>query len=174
VWVTVLVARLIGGVIGGYAGYALLHGSTTDAQVLLPALVTAAVTGVAITVLLPGLSGSTIGSGSAATAAFVGAVAPLLAGLAVARGALAPSASGVGILGGAGPVLVIAANIVGVAITAWMVSTSAVASAGWRIEPSEPLRRWDDRETAEVLDPAPTDRLSGGYWSSMEEQDRAA
>ncbi|MGN6378499.1 MAG: hypothetical protein ACTHNU_06070, partial [Gaiellales bacterium] len=57
VWVTVLVARLAGGLVGGSVSYALVRGGGSALAAILPAAVGAVVTGVAITLILPAMSG---------------------------------------------------------------------------------------------------------------------
>jgi hypothetical protein len=172
--VTVLVARLAGGFTGGYVGFTALNGhATADALLLVPAAITALATGVAITFLLPGMSGRVIGAGNALTAAFVGAVIPLIAGLAITRGAFTPSAQGALLLGGAAPLLALSASVVGIAVTSWMVSSSSAAPSGWRSGSPESPRSWGDvdgvdRAGAQVE----ADQAERGYWGSMESPDR--
>ena len=91
VWVTVLVARLAGGVIGGSVSYALLHGNSALGAVA-PAVVGAAVTGVAITLLLPAISKRTIGGGTALGAALLGAALPVVGTLVLTHGSFGASA----------------------------------------------------------------------------------
>src|ERR671934_2707689 len=96
VWVTVLTARFAGGLLGGYAGVALLRGTVAPASssalaVAVPILFGALVTGGAISILLPPISGRSVALGNAVVASFAGALVPLIAGMAFARSSSALS-----------------------------------------------------------------------------------
>src|SRR5207342_719178 len=92
VWVTVLVARFVGGLFGGLAGYVIVRGSVDAAQLgsgatstsrlivlFVPMLLNAAIMGLAICLLLPRISGRRGGLGNAIMAACAGAMVPLIA-----------------------------------------------------------------------------------------------
>jgi hypothetical protein len=85
VWVTILPARLLGGLFSGIAGYVIVRGyvnserlgpgatSTSRLFVLIvPMLLNAAIMGLAIQILLPRMSSRTVGLGNAIMAAFAG------------------------------------------------------------------------------------------------------
>jgi hypothetical protein len=169
VWVTVLVARLAGGVIGGSVSYALLHGNSALGA-LAPAVVGAAVTGVAITLLLPAISKRTIGGGTALGAALLGEALPVVGTLVLTHGSFSTSAGGTLVYSGAGALVTLASTVLGIAVTSWIVSTASLAPTGWREAPTSPLRELErDERPAEPPSPAQQSPESG-YWAAMEER----
>ncbi|MGH3138269.1 MAG: hypothetical protein ACRDQE_00910 [Gaiellales bacterium] len=145
VWLTVLAARFVGGLLGGMVGYVIVRGSvnaqplgsgTTSTSrlivLIVPMLLNAAIMGLAIKFLLPRMSSRTVGLGNATMAAFAGGMVPLIAGLALASGA---GSHAVDVFFVAGLSFIsIASAILGVAVTAWMVETSSHELERWRGE----------------------------------------
>ena len=143
VWLTALAARFVGGLLGGMAGYVIVRGSvnaerlgsgTTSTSrlivLIVPMLLNAAITGLAIKFLLPRMSSRTVGIGNAIMAAFAGGMVPLIAGLALTSGA---GSHAVDVFFVAGISFIsIASAILGVAVTAWMVETSSDELERWR------------------------------------------
>ena len=170
VWVTVLVARLAGGVIGGSVSYALLHGNS-ELGALAPAVVGAAVTGAAIALLLPAISKRTIGGGTALGAALLGAALPVIGTLVLTHGSLRTSAGGTLVFSGAGALMTLASTVLGIAVTSWVVSAASLAPTGWREAPSSPVREVERDERVGGPSPPPTSEpLETGYWAAMEER----
>ena len=136
----------------------------------------ALITGAAITMLLPGLSGRSVGLGNALLASLSGAAIPLIATLVVARGLTSSgSATSVVLIAGASPFVTLFATIGSIAVTSWMVSTaSARPSAGGRYHvPVNPAtERWSDIEAIDTrgaqLDEQQAER---GYWGGLSDPD---
>jgi hypothetical protein len=183
VWVTVLVARFIGGFAGAYAVFAMVQsvftgglasgGSTSQLTLelmLVPALVGALVTGLAITMLLPGMSARTVGLGNAILAAAAGAMVPVIASLLVAGGLESSlTASSIVVVAGASPIISILATIASVMITAWMVETSSLeAGTRYRGRPVPADPGWSEIEDMDThgaeLDERQAER---GYWGGL-------
>jgi hypothetical protein len=183
VWVTVLTARFIGGFAAAYATFAMVQsvftgglaagGSTSQLTLellLAPALVGSLVTGLAITMLLPGMSSRTVGLGNAILAAASGAMVPVIAGLLVAGGLESSiTASSIVVVAGASPIISLLATIGSVAVTAWMVETSSAAGGmKWRgrTAPADPT--WTDIEVMDTHaagdDQSQAER---GYWGGL-------
>jgi hypothetical protein len=170
VWVTVLVARLAGGVIGGSVSYALLHGSSALGA-LAPAVVGAAVTGGAITLFLPAISRRTIGGGTALGAALLGAALPVVGTLVLTHGSFRTSAGGTLVFSGAGALVTLASTVLGIAVTSWLVSATSLAPTGWREAPTSPLHQVERDDQADAPSPPRAEEpLETGYWAAMEER----
>ncbi|MGN6380073.1 MAG: hypothetical protein ACTHNU_14060, partial [Gaiellales bacterium] len=156
-----------GGLVGGSVSYALVRGGGSALAAILPAAVGAVVTGVAITLILPAMSGRAIGAGSAVSASVVGAALPVAGTLVVTHGALTKSTQGTLVFSGAGAVVTLAATVVGIAVTSWMVSSAALTPTGWRPAPgladSAPAG-----EPADTPPPTAAAPLESGYWAAME------
>lgn len=163
VWVTVLLARLVGGLLvgrlfilatgGGYVpGQVSINSALT--AVFLPTVIGALVTGAVITFLLPRLSELTVGFGNAALAAFAGAMLPMIVDQVLAHSQAAGATSFVGLI-----------TLVGaVALTATMVSASATPTG----------HESGGRETGSPGYPPPVgdlstteDRGPRGYWGAL-------
>jgi hypothetical protein len=166
---TVLVARLAGGVIGGSVSYALAHGNSALGAVA-PAVVGAAVTGVAITLLLPAISKRTIGGGTALGAAMLGAALPVVGTLVLTHGSFRTSAGGTLVFSGAGALVTLASTVLGIAVTSWIVSTASLAPTGWREAPTSPLREVERDERPAAPSSQAGELPETGYWASMEER----
>ncbi len=177
VWMTVLCARVIGGIVAGFLAYSALAaaepatvpGATwNDALVVVPAVVGALVTGLAITLLLPSISGRRVGLGNAILAAFAGAMIPLIAGRVVVGSAAHASARTIVAVAGAGVAMTLLTQILGIAVTAWMVSSSSSEGERWRGRPVAASPSWSDIESIDrsgaQLD---GDQAERGYWGSM-------
>ena len=179
VWVTVLGARFIGGLLGGFAGYVIVRGSvdaerlgpgTTSTSRLIvlfvPMLLTTLIMGLAIRILLPRVSGRRVGLGNAIMGAFAGAMVPLVAALALVRGA-GSHASDAFFVAGASFVSV-AFAILGIAVTTWMVSSSSHELERWRGQPPPVDPSWSsieaiDRDGAHIE----AERAEHGYRGAM-------
>lgn len=177
VWMTVLCARVIGGIAVGFLAYSTLaaaepasvRGATwNDALIVVPAVIGALVTGLAITLLLPTISGRRVGLGNAVLAAFAGAMIPLIAGRLVVGSAAHASARTIVAVAGAGVALTLLTQILGIAVTAWMVSSSSSQGERWRGRPAAANPSWTDIESIDragaKLD---DDQAERGYWGSM-------
>ncbi len=93
-------------------------------------LVGVLVTGLVTYMLLPRLSGVTVGVGTAMLATFAGQLVPLIGMLAFVRavaGGTDPSRTLL-LFGGMSPFVALALNVAGIALTAWMLATSSVSS----------------------------------------------
>jgi hypothetical protein len=177
VWMTVICARVIGGFVVGFLAYSMLaaaepataRGATwNDALTFAPAVLGALVTGLAITLLLPSISGRRIGLGNAILAAFAGAMIPLITGLVIVGSAAHASSGSIVAIAGAGVALTLITQILGIGVTAWMVSSSSADGERWRGRPVDPNPTWSsieavDRGGAAIDD----DRAERGYWGSM-------
>jgi hypothetical protein len=183
VWVTVLVARFVGGFAGGYATFAMVQsaftgglasgGSTSQLTLellLVPALVGALATGLAITLLLPSMSGKTVGLGNAILAAASGAMVPVIAGMVVAGGLESSiTASSIVVVAGASPVISLLATIGSVMITAWMVETSSSAGGTkYRGRPVAADPSWSEIESIDTHGAEYEERQAErGYWGGL-------
>jgi hypothetical protein len=177
VWMTVICARVIGGFAVGFLSYSVLasahpaagaSAAWSDALTFVPAVIGALVTGLAITLLLPSISGRRVGLGNAILAAFAGAMLPLITGLVIVGSAARASSGSIVAVAGAGVLLTLLVQILGIAVTAWMVSSSSADGERWRGRPVAPNPRWSsieaiDRDRAR-LDHEQAER---GYWGSM-------
>ncbi len=185
VWVTVLVARFIGGFAGGYFGLMLMRTTTTGTLItsagggdspkptlLLtfgPGIAGALITGVAISMLSPGMSGRTVGLGNAVLAAVAGAMLPLIATLVVAHGLInSDSATSVMVIAGASPFISLLAMVGSVAITAWMVDTSSAGGERWRGGRVPANQSWSDIESMDTHGAEYDERQAErGYWGGL-------
>ena len=144
VWVTVIVSRFVSGFLIGFLVAGLLTAGTfsvsTQGEVsrdavlrfaLIAMLVGVAITGIVTYMLLPRLSSVTVALGAAMLATFAGQLVPLIGMLAFARAvAGSPEASQTLLVyGGMSPFLALALNVGGIALTAWMLSTSSVSGS---------------------------------------------
>ena len=176
VWMTVLCARVIGGFAVGFLSYAVLAAAApsvtaarwNDALTFVPAVIGALVTGLAITLLLPRISARRVGLGNAILAAFAGAMLPLIAGLVVIGSAVHASSGSVVAVAGAGIAITLLMQIAGIAVTAWMVSSSSSEQERWRGRPVDPNPTWSsieaiDREGEKIDE----ERAERGYWGWM-------
>jgi hypothetical protein len=185
VWVTVLAARFVGGFAGALAVFVAIRGSVTaptgqpgaaHTQMLLltvlPMIAGALITGVAITMLLPSMSGRVVGLGNALLAAVSGAAVPLIATLLVARGlASSTSPTSVVLIAGASPFVTLLATVGSVVVTSWMVATVSARPAtgiSGRRSVSPATERWSDIEAIDTrgtqLDEQQAER---GYWGGL-------
>lgn len=123
IWVTVLVGGLLGGFVVGLASI-VLHGGSPFVSTFLPVLASGVAGGIAVHMLLPSMSGRTVGLGTAVTAgicgAFVGFIPTHIA---------SHSHEGSG-----GPIEVIAL-VASIALPTWMISGAASSTSGWRGRP---------------------------------------
>jgi len=176
VWMTVLVARVVGGFAVGFLSYSLLASAApatarsatwTDAITFVPAVIGALVTGLAVTLLLPSISRRRVGLGNAILAAFAGAMLPLIAGLVVMGGVVHASAGSVVAMAGAGIALTLLTQVGGIAVTAWMVSSSSSEGERWRESPIDPNPSWSSIEAidgeGEKMDEERAERGSWGW-----------
>jgi hypothetical protein len=143
VWVTVIISRFVSGFVIGFLVAALLSAGTVSISAqgeisrgtILRFAAVAMVVGVLVTglvtyMLLPRLSGVTVGVGTAMLATFAGQLVPLIGMLAFARalaGGADPSRTLL-LFGGMSPFVALALNVAGIALTAWMLATSSVSS----------------------------------------------
>ena len=175
VWLPVLAARFAGGLAGGVISFAVLS-HATDLGALVPAVVSALVTGVVLVALLPGMSGRTISPGNALVASFAGAALPVLGTLLVTGGFTA-SARGTLVLSGSGVMMGIATTVLGLALTAWLVSSSSIPTAGWKAASGE-QSDWAARPPSELpaveidqVQPVPPAvQPESGYWAALEDR----
>ena len=183
VWVTVLVARFVGGLFGGLAGYVIVRGSVDAAQLgsgatstsrlivlFVPMLLNAAIMGLAICLLLPRISSRRVGLGNAIMAAFAGAMVPLIAALALVSDAGSHATDGIFVAGAS--FVSIAFAILGIAVTAWMVGSSSHELERWRGQPQSVDPPWSsieaiDRDGAHIEE----EQAEHGYWGAMEGDD---
>ena len=183
VWLTVVVARFLGGLFGGLAGYVVVRGSV-DAERLgtgatstsrlivlfVPMLLNAAIMGLAICLLLPRMSGRRIGLGNAVMAAFAGSMVPLIAELALVSDAGSHATDAFFVAGAS--FVSIAFAILGIAVTAWMAGSSSHELERWR-EQRQPVNPpWSfieglDRDGARIDE----EQAEHGYWGAMEGDD---
>lgn len=174
-WLPVLVARFAGGLVGGVLSFALLR-HATSAGALIPAAVSALVTGVVVVALLPGMSGRTISPGTAMAAAFAGAALPVAGNLLV-TGQFTTSARGTLVFTGSGALVGVAATILGVALTAWIVSSASLQPGGWRAAPASDEPDWSapaplEPPALELDHSPPTTQAEPerGYWAALEDR----
>jgi hypothetical protein len=183
VWVTVLVARFVGGLFGGLAGYVIVRGSvdadrlgsgatSTSRLIVLfvPMLLNAAMMGLAICLLLPRISSRRVGLGNAIMAAFAGAMVPLIAALALVSDAGSQATDGIFVAGAS--FVSIAFAILGIAVTTWMVASSSHELERGRGQPEPANPPWSfieaiDRDGAHIDD----EQAEHGYWGAMEGDD---
>ena len=174
-WLPVLVARFAGGLVGGVLSFALLR-HATSAGALIPAAVSALVTGVVVVALLPGMTGRTITAGTALAASFAGAALPV-AGTLLVTGQFTTSARGTLVLSGSGALVGVATTILGIALTAWIVSSASLQPGGWRAAPVADEPDWSVPAPVEppVVAPDHAQPASGaeperGYWAALEDR----
>jgi hypothetical protein len=143
VWVTVVVARFVGGfAVGLLAGvvFVAAHGSadgglgqsSTLTLTFAVTLISAVVTGAVTVALLPALSGCHVTAGTAIVASFVGDLIPFIGGLLISH-AVTDSGSATMYLplyGTAAPLLSLALTVAGIAATAWMIQSSTMIGSG--------------------------------------------
>jgi hypothetical protein len=176
VWITILCARAIGGFAVGFLSYwalaaaepAVASATWNDALTFVPAVIGALVTGLAITLLLPSMSARRIGLGNAILAAFAGGMIPLIAGLVVVGSVVRASSGSMVAVAGTGIALTLVMQILGLGVTAWMVSSSSSERERWRDQPVDPNPTWSsieeiDREGAKIDE----ERAERGYWGWM-------
>lgn len=177
VWMTVLVARVVGGFAVGFLSYSVLASAEpatarsatwTDAITFVPAVIGTLVTAIAVTLLLPSISRRRVGLGNAIVAAFAGAMLPLIAGLVVMGSAVHASAGSVVAMAGAGIALTLLTQVGGIAVTAWMVSSSSSEGERPRSSAVDPNPSWS---SIEATDPQGArmdeERAERGYWGWM-------
>jgi hypothetical protein len=181
VWVTILCARLVGGFAGGFLSYTVLRAAEpaaaagthtpavwTVALAFTPVVVAALVTGLAISTLLPSISGRTVGLGNAVLAAFAGSMVPLIAGIVLIGSAAHASPGSLLIVAGAGLFVSIAMQILGVAVTTWMVSAASTERERWRGRVVAPNPSWSSIESIDQDGAGlEEDQAERGYWGSM-------
>ncbi|MEP6642426.1 MAG: hypothetical protein ABJB93_11030 [Gaiellales bacterium] len=143
VWVTVIIARFVGGfAVGFVAGvvYVASSGSTNGALgqsstltvTLVITLVGAVVTGAVTVALLPPLSGCRVTIGNAVLATVVGQLIPFVGGLLVSHAVTRDTSSSMylPLYGTAGPLLSLGLTVAGIAATAWMIQSTTMAGSG--------------------------------------------
>jgi hypothetical protein len=143
VWVTVVIARFVGGfAVGFVAGvvYIASSGSTNGALgqsstltlSLVVTLVGAVVTGALTVAMLPALSGCRVTIGTAVLATVIGQLIPFIGGLLVSHAVTRDTSTSMylPLYGAAGPLLSLGLTIAGIAVTAWMIQSTIVAGSG--------------------------------------------
>jgi hypothetical protein len=145
VWITVVISRFIGGFITGFMGAAVFATflitnpagtpapqSSLVTYSLILSVVSAGVIGLVMTGLLPALSGCRVSLGTAVLAAFVGQMVPFIGG-ALLTHALLSSRSGaysLTLMTTATPLVALGLTVLGIAVTAWIVSSSSGGGSG--------------------------------------------
>jgi hypothetical protein len=143
VWVTVVIARFVGGfAVGFVAGvvYIASSGSANGALgqsstltlTLVITLVGAVVTGAVTVALLPALSGCRVTTGTAVLATVVGQLIPFIGGLLVSHAVTRDTSTSMylPLYGTAGPLLSLGLTVAGIAATAWMIQSTIVVGSG--------------------------------------------
>jgi hypothetical protein len=143
VWVTVVIARFVGGfAVGLVAGvvYAATTGSANGALgqssaltlTLVVTLIGAVVTGAVTVALLPALSGCRVTIGTAVLATVVGQLIPFIGGLLVSHAVTRDTSTSMylPLYGTAGPLLSIGLTIASIAATAWIIQSTIIAGSG--------------------------------------------
>jgi hypothetical protein len=146
VWVTIVIARFVGGfAVGLVAGILVaaalvthttpgvgLEESSALTLTLAVTLIGALVTGALIVGLLPPLSGCHVGFGTAFLAACAGSLIPFIGGTLFFRVVVRnPSASAyLPLYGAASPFVSLGLTIAGIAATAWMIQSSTGLGSG--------------------------------------------
>ncbi len=144
VWVTVLIARVVGGAITGFvagavlagtllahpAGTGLSHSSGLEYSLGI-AVVAALVTGAVLAWLLPTLSDCRVDIGTAVLAAFAGEMVPFIGAALFTREAIdARGSTSWAYFAGASPMFSIALSVFGVLVTVWMIASSIQGGSG--------------------------------------------
>jgi hypothetical protein len=114
------------------------------------------------------MSARRIGLGNAILAAFAGGMIPLIAGLVVVGSVVRASSGSMVAVAGTGIALTLVMQILGLGVTAWMVSSSSSERERWRDQPVDPNPTWSsieeiDREGAKIDE----ERAERGYWGWM-------
>ena len=143
VWVTVVIARFVGGFAVGFVAGIVFVASTGGADgrlqqssaltlTLAVTLIGAVVTGAVTAALLPALSACRVSIGTAILATFVGQLIPFVGGLLVSHAVTrTPSASMyLPLYGTAGPLLALGLTVAGIAATVWMIQSSTLVGSG--------------------------------------------
>lgn len=134
VWVTVVIARFVGGfAVGFVAGVVYIASSgSTLTLTLVVTLVGAVVTGAVTVALLPALSGCRVTIGTAVLATVVGQLIPFIGGLLVSHAVTRDTSTSMylPLYGTAGPLLSLGLTIAGIAATAWMIQSTIVVGSG--------------------------------------------
>jgi hypothetical protein len=143
VWVTVVIARFVGGFAVGFVagvvyvassggGNGALGQPSTLTVTLVVTLVGALVTGAVTVALLPALSGCHVTIGTAVLATVVGQLIPFIGGLLVSHAVTRDTSSSMylPLCGTAGPLLSLGLTVAGIAATAWMIQSTTIAGSG--------------------------------------------
>ncbi len=146
VWVTVVIARFVGGfVVGLVAGVVVaaalvthtnsgvtLQQSSALTLTVFVTLIGALVTGALMVALLPPLSGCHVSIGNAILAAFVGSLIPFVGGVLISHAVTSnPSASMyLPLYGAAGAFLSLGLTAAGIAASVWMIQSSTGIGSG--------------------------------------------
>jgi hypothetical protein len=170
VWVTVIVARVAGGFAAGFIGVATFAsavttpGVTTPGQVspwfiVGPTAIGALTTGFALGLLLPRMSGRSVGMFQAILAAAAGSLFTLVLTLLFTHGVVGGSGtSSLMLLSSGTMALSLFGWIFAIMITTWMVtSASQPLEGGWGGKQMTSQHSWSDKPSAP------------GYWGGMED-----
>ena len=139
VWVTVVIARFVGGfAVGFVAGvvYVASNGglgrSSNLTLALVVTLVGAVVTGAVTVALLPMLSGCRVTIGTAVLATVVGQLIPFVGGLLISHAVTRDTSATMylPLYGTAGPLLSLGLTVAGIAATAWMIQSTTIVGSG--------------------------------------------
>jgi hypothetical protein len=145
IWITVVISRFVGGFITGFLGTAVFAtylitnpaGTATPQSSLvtyslLLSIVSAGVIGLVMTGLLPALSGCRVGLGTAVLASFVGQMVPFIGGALLTHALLSSrdGAYSITLMTTATPLVALGLTVLGIAVTAWMVSSSSGGGSG--------------------------------------------
>jgi hypothetical protein len=143
VWVTVIIARFVGGfAVGFVAGIVYMASSgradgglgqsSTLTLTLVVTLVGAVVTGAVTVALLPPLSGCRVTIGTAVVATVVGQLIPFIGGLLVSHAVTRDTSTSMylPLYGTAGPLLSLGLTVAGIAATAWMIQSTTMVGSG--------------------------------------------
>jgi hypothetical protein len=140
VWVTVVIARFVGGfAVGFVAGIAYIatSGSANGQSsaltlTLVVTLVGAVVTGAVTVALLPALSGCRVTIGTAVLATVVGQLIPFIGLLLVSHAVTRDTSTSMylPLYGAAGPLLSLGLTVAGIAATAWIIQSTTIVGSG--------------------------------------------
>jgi hypothetical protein len=140
VWVTVVIARFVGGfAVGFVAGivYIATSGSANGQSsaltlTLVVTLVGAVVTGAVTVALLPALSGCRVTIGTAVLATVVGQLIPFIGLLLVSHAVTRDTSTSMylPLYGAAGPLLSLGLTVAGIAATAWIIQSTTIVGSG--------------------------------------------
>ncbi len=135
VWVTVVIARFVGGFFAGFITASLIVSQTgggmmsqssyRDMQLIVLGIGSVAVA-VALVLLLPALSGVRVSGGTALIAAVVGEAIPFVASLLLVHAAVSSGERGayLPMYGVGSPLISLGATVLGVMATAWIIQSS--------------------------------------------------